>query len=79
LSLINPSRITPRDWLIIGLILVAAFWLWHDLVLTPGRLIDQLCERLDAIKIDETSEEAKSALDEMTRICRERRPVIEGP
>jgi hypothetical protein len=79
LSLIDPSRTTPRDLLIVGLVLVAAIWIWHEFVLTPGRLNDQLCERVDVLEMDKMSEEARGALDEMSRICRERRPIIEGP
>jgi hypothetical protein len=79
MPLIDPSKATPRDWLVIGMLLVVVIWLWHDFALTPGRLVEQLCERADVLEMDKMSEEAKGALDEMTRICRERRPVIEGP
>jgi hypothetical protein len=79
LSLIDPSRITPRDLLIIGLVLVLAFWAWHEFVLIPGRLVDQLCERTSVLEADKASEEKTIALDEMNQICRERRPAIEGP
>ena len=36
LSLIDPSRITPRDWLIIGIVLVVAFWAWHEFYVKPS-------------------------------------------
>jgi len=79
LSLIDPSRITPRDLLIIGLVLIVAFWAWHEFVVTPAKLIDQLCERTTALETTNTNEEGKSAIEEMSHICRERQPVIEGP
>ena len=79
MSLIDPSRITPRDLLLTGLVLVVAMWVWHEFVLIPGRLIDQLCERAGVLEPDKASEEGKAALDEMAQICRERRPIIEGP
>jgi hypothetical protein len=79
LSLIDPSRITPRNLLIIGLVLVLAFWAWHEFVLTPGRLVDQLCERTNALETDKASEEKTTTLDEMSQICRERQPIVEGP
>jgi hypothetical protein len=77
LSLIDPSRITPRDWLFIGLVLVIGFWLWHEFVVKPARLVDQLCERAGVIEMDKTNEDARTALDEMTAICRERTPISE--
>jgi hypothetical protein len=52
LSLIDPSRITPRDWLITGVLLIVAFWLWHELIVKPTRLLDEVCE-----------EDARMALD----------------
>jgi len=79
MALIDPSRTTPRDWLIVGIVVVVAMWLWHEFVLTPSRLIGQLCERADALEIDKTSEEARNTLDEMIQICRERQPIVEGP
>ena len=79
MSLIDPSRIIPRDLLIIGLVLIVAFWAWHEFVLVPARLIDQLCERTTVLEAATTNEEGKTALEEMSHICRERQPVIEGP
>jgi hypothetical protein len=51
---------------------------WHEFVLTPGRLIDHLCERASVLEADKASEGGKAA-DEMAHICHERRPIIEGP
>ena len=59
------------------MVLVVAFWLWHDFVVKPGRMIDQLCERADVLEMDKTNEDVRTALDEMTRICRDRRPIAD--
>jgi hypothetical protein len=61
--LIHPSRITPLDWWIISVVLVVAFWLWHDFVVKPSRTIDQLCERADVLEMDKTNEDVRTALD----------------
>jgi hypothetical protein len=63
LSLIDPSRITPRDWLFIGLVLVIGFWLWHEFVFKLARLVDQLCEPAGVIEMDKTNEDARPADD----------------
>ena len=55
-----------------------AIWVWHEFVVIPCRLIDQLCEHASVLETDNASEEGKAALDETAHICRERRPIIEG-
>jgi hypothetical protein len=40
-------------------------------------LLDQLCERADVLEMDKTNEDARNALDEMTAICRERKPIAD--
>jgi hypothetical protein len=77
LSLIDPSRITPRDWLIIGIVLVVAFWAWHEFYVKPSRLLDEVCERADVIELDKTEQDARMALDEMKAICGDRKPIDE--
>ena len=76
LSLIDPTKITPRDGLIVGVVLIILFWVWHDYIVVPDRIIDQLCERAGDLKPDTNS---KDVLDEIAQICRDRRPIIEGP
>ena len=63
--------------MIIGAVLVVGFWLWHEFVVRPARLVDQLCERASVIEMDKTSEDARTVPDEMTTICRERKPIEE--
>ena len=77
MSLIDPSRITPRDWLIIGIVLIVAIWLWHEFIVKPGRLLDEVCERTDVIELEQAKEDAQMALDEMKAICRDRKPIDE--
>lgn len=77
LSLIDPSRITPRDWLFIGVTLIIGIWLWHEFVVKPARLLDEVCERADVLEMDKTNEQARTALDEMSAICRDRKPIDE--
>jgi hypothetical protein len=76
MSLIDPSKITPRGGLIVSVVLIIAFWLWHDYIVLPGRMIDQLCERAGDLEPDKNS---KDVLNEIAQICRDRRPIIEGP
>ena len=38
-------------------------------------MVDQLCERADVLEMDKTNEDARAALDEITRICRDRQPI----
>jgi hypothetical protein len=77
LALIDPSKITPRDGLIAGVVLIIMFWLWHDFVILPDRMIKQLCERADVLDPEKIDEDVRTALDEMTEICRGRRPIEE--
>jgi hypothetical protein len=77
MSLIDLSRIAPRDWLIIGVLMIVAFALWHEFILMPARVIDQLCERVTALDSDNSNEDIRTAIDEMAAICRNRRPIEE--
>lgn len=75
--MIDPSWITPRHWLIISVLLIVAFGLWHEFILKPTRLVDQLCERVGVLEIDKTDEDVRTVLREMTHICGDRQPIPE--
>jgi hypothetical protein len=75
MSLFDPSRIEPRDRLIIGVLLIIGVWLWHESVVRPNRLLDEVCERASGIDLDKAAAGERVALDEMQAICRNHMPI----
>jgi hypothetical protein len=48
----------------------------------PARLVDQLCERANVLEMDKTNKHVRTALAEMSAICRNRKPMAiscDGP
>jgi signal transduction histidine kinase len=56
---------------------MVAIWAWHEFVVKPARLLDEVCEHANVIELDKVDEDARTALDEMKAICRDRRPIDE--
>jgi putative copper export protein len=75
MSFVDPSQITARAWLIIGLCLVVGIALFHEFVVKPARVVDQLCNRAHILEVETIAADVRIALEEMNKICDERRPI----
>jgi hypothetical protein len=64
-------------WIGDPVLLIVGIWAWHEFIVKPGRLLAEVCERANVIELDKVDEDARTALDEMKAICRDRRPIDE--